>query len=165
VKFQGGFLETEAVYTAIRNSAHGEAWGSAGGLDLFGGNFFPTHMMAAISRYPGSAVGLLVVGLVVPLHGRHGEALFILDVVGVRAALGVPFTTPRRLVLGLAAPDALPPLPMTQCQPSATAWDAAVWQAELETLCPTARHMLRSLQLIMCASCLTRTSSGSGRAH
>jgi hypothetical protein len=45
-----GFLETEAVYTAIRNSAHGEAWGSAGGLGLFGGNFFPTHTMAAISR-------------------------------------------------------------------------------------------------------------------
>jgi hypothetical protein len=130
-----GFLETEAVYTAIRNSAHGEAWGSAGGLDLFGGDFFPTHMMAAISRYRGSAVGLLVLGLVVPLHARHGDALFMLDVVGVRAALGVPFTTPRRLVPRLTAPDALPLLPMTQSQLSATAWDAAVWQAELETLC------------------------------
>jgi hypothetical protein len=29
----------------------------------------------------------------------------------------------------------------------------------------TARHMLRSLRLMMCASCSTRTNSGSGRAH
>jgi hypothetical protein len=36
--------------------------GGASGLDLFGGNFFPTRMMAAISHYPASLLVCWFVG-------------------------------------------------------------------------------------------------------